>query len=281
MPARGAHHVDLAVTDVDRSVAFHLGLLGPLGLEEDALPDLPGAPRRSCTSATATSSSACGVRTAASIGTTASGRAHRSSPLSGRPTRMVSEKRPIETPTATRSASEVLRSRRGSSPPARQRPTRRWTRSSGATPPVRWRYHPSRIFQKLSLRTILPSSPNVHRSHPRTSTRTPLAGGAADRPFRDPPIPAREVIVVPIVDVRDALKARRKPATHLVLSNEASSPSFGPPRGLEYAVLVEVRHDRVEVALVEAAQHLPKHLCLPPGEHGLLPAPKRVPDAVR
>jgi catechol 2,3-dioxygenase-like lactoylglutathione lyase family enzyme len=36
MPARGIHHIDLAVSDVGRSVAFYLGLLGPLGLEEDA-----------------------------------------------------------------------------------------------------------------------------------------------------------------------------------------------------------------------------------------------------
>lgn len=28
------HHVDLAVADVERSVAFYLGLLGPLGAEE-------------------------------------------------------------------------------------------------------------------------------------------------------------------------------------------------------------------------------------------------------
>ncbi len=31
MPARGIHHVDLAVADVERSIAFYLGLLGPLG----------------------------------------------------------------------------------------------------------------------------------------------------------------------------------------------------------------------------------------------------------
>jgi catechol 2,3-dioxygenase-like lactoylglutathione lyase family enzyme len=36
MPARSIHHVDLAVRDVDRSLAFYLALLGPLGLEEDA-----------------------------------------------------------------------------------------------------------------------------------------------------------------------------------------------------------------------------------------------------
>jgi catechol 2,3-dioxygenase-like lactoylglutathione lyase family enzyme len=31
MPAKGIHHVDLAVADVDRSIAFYLDLLGPLG----------------------------------------------------------------------------------------------------------------------------------------------------------------------------------------------------------------------------------------------------------
>ena len=34
MPARGIQHVDLAVGDVDRSLAFYHALLGPLGLME-------------------------------------------------------------------------------------------------------------------------------------------------------------------------------------------------------------------------------------------------------
>ena len=34
MPAPGIHHVDLAVTDVERSLAFYLDLLGPLGWAE-------------------------------------------------------------------------------------------------------------------------------------------------------------------------------------------------------------------------------------------------------
>jgi glyoxylase I family protein len=36
MPARGIHHVDLAVTDVEVSLAFYLALLGPLGWAEEA-----------------------------------------------------------------------------------------------------------------------------------------------------------------------------------------------------------------------------------------------------
>jgi len=34
VPSRGIHHVDLAVADVVRSLAFYLDLLGPLGWEE-------------------------------------------------------------------------------------------------------------------------------------------------------------------------------------------------------------------------------------------------------
>ena len=36
MPARGIHHVDLAVRNVERSLAFYLAVLGPLGLHEEA-----------------------------------------------------------------------------------------------------------------------------------------------------------------------------------------------------------------------------------------------------
>jgi catechol 2,3-dioxygenase-like lactoylglutathione lyase family enzyme len=36
MPARGIQHIDLAVADVERSLAFYFELLGPLGLERAA-----------------------------------------------------------------------------------------------------------------------------------------------------------------------------------------------------------------------------------------------------
>lgn len=35
MPGRGIQHVDLAVSDVARSLDFYLGVLGPLGLKEE------------------------------------------------------------------------------------------------------------------------------------------------------------------------------------------------------------------------------------------------------
>ena len=35
VPARGIHHIDLAVADIDASLAFYLDLLGPLGLAEE------------------------------------------------------------------------------------------------------------------------------------------------------------------------------------------------------------------------------------------------------
>jgi len=34
MPIKGIDHVDLAVKDVERSLAFYLGVFGPLGVEE-------------------------------------------------------------------------------------------------------------------------------------------------------------------------------------------------------------------------------------------------------
>lgn len=36
MPVRGVDHIDLAVSDVERSLAFYLGVLGPLGLRVEA-----------------------------------------------------------------------------------------------------------------------------------------------------------------------------------------------------------------------------------------------------
>jgi catechol 2,3-dioxygenase-like lactoylglutathione lyase family enzyme len=43
MPARGIHHIDLAVSDVPRSIAFYQQLVGPFGFQEDSrFTELPG-----------------------------------------------------------------------------------------------------------------------------------------------------------------------------------------------------------------------------------------------
>jgi hypothetical protein len=52
--------------------------------------------------------------------------------------------------------------------------------------------------------------------------------------------------------VANAFEPRREAAAYLVLPDEALPPALGPSRGFEDAVLREVRHDRVEVMLVEA-----------------------------
>ena len=38
MPARGIHHIDLAVRDVEQSLAFYLAVLGPVGLKDGVVP---------------------------------------------------------------------------------------------------------------------------------------------------------------------------------------------------------------------------------------------------
>jgi catechol 2,3-dioxygenase-like lactoylglutathione lyase family enzyme len=47
VPGHGIQHVDLAVSDVERSLAFYMDLLGPLGLKEEERYPPTGAPRRS------------------------------------------------------------------------------------------------------------------------------------------------------------------------------------------------------------------------------------------
>ena len=55
MPARGIHHIDLAVRDVERPVSFHLGLLrAARPRRRRAGSQTTAAPRKSCTSVTGT-----------------------------------------------------------------------------------------------------------------------------------------------------------------------------------------------------------------------------------
>jgi hypothetical protein len=50
------------------------------------------------------------------------------------------------------------------------------------------------------------------------------------------------------------------PASHLLLTDEAATPTIGSARGIEDRVLGEVGPDRVEVVLVERHEHPAKHL---------------------
>ena len=70
VPARGIQHVDLAVEDVERSLAFYYSVLGPLGLNEKFGARRTGTPKRSSTSSTASRGLGYALRTAVSIGTT-------------------------------------------------------------------------------------------------------------------------------------------------------------------------------------------------------------------
>jgi hypothetical protein len=67
------------------------------------------------------------------------------------------------------------------------------------------------------------------------------------------------VVVVAVLDVGNALESCREAATYLVLADKSAAPALGSARGLEDALLREVRHDRVEVVVVESVQDLAKH----------------------
>jgi hypothetical protein len=76
----------------------------------------------------------------------------------------------------------------------------------------------------------------------------------ADRPLGHAAVHASEVIVISVADIRNALEARRKPATDLVLPDELAQGS--DPGRLEDTVLGEVGHDRIEAVSVERVEHL-------------------------
>jgi NADPH-dependent ferric siderophore reductase len=70
------------------------------------------------------------------------------------------------------------------------------------------------------------------------------------------------VVVVGIVDVRNAFEARRETTTHLLLADETAAPTIRPTRRLEDAIFREVRHDRIEVVPIERVEHFPQPLRL-------------------
>ena len=70
------------------------------------------------------------------------------------------------------------------------------------------------------------------------------------------------MLVAAIVDVRNPLEAGSEAAGNLFLADEATAPDVRASRRFEDAILCEVRHDRVEVVLVERVQRLAESLDL-------------------
>ena len=108
---------------------------------------------------------------------------------------------------------------------------------------------------KPSLRTIRPSSPNVHRSQPRSSSRSPSTVVPVMVHSDTARFPAMKLLSSPKWDVRDVLKKGAEPAADLLLAGEAPPPWLRPARSLEHAVLREVRQDRFQVVRVETVKY--------------------------
>ena len=112
-------------------------------------------------------------------------------------------------------------------------------------------FHQSTIFQKESLRLILPSV-NSNRSQPRTSMGSPLLR-AADRPLRYAAVAGGPMAVVAVVDVGDPVEARLDSSRTCCLPIRRG-PRRRPARHVEDTVLGEERHDRVDVVGVERVE---------------------------
>src|SRR5829696_2194588 len=77
-----------------------------------------------------------------------------------------------------------------------------------------------------------------------------------------PRLRAGEMLVAAIVNVRNPLEAGSEAAGDLFLADEPSPPHVWASGRFEDTVLCEVRHDRIEVVLVERVQHLAESLDL-------------------
>jgi hypothetical protein len=99
------------------------------------------------------------------------------------------------------------------------------------------------------------ASPDVAAAHLHCDS---VDGRACDRPLRHPTCPAGEVVVVAVVDVRNALEARCEAPAYLFLADETAAPAVNSAWRLEDAPLSKVGmgHDRVEVVPVERVEHL-------------------------
>src|SRR5579872_864041 len=81
-------------------------------------------------------------------------------------------------------------------------------------------------------------------------------------PFGRAAVAGDEMLVLAVVDVGDAGEAGAEPLADLRLAHEPTAPRIRTARGLEYAVVREQRHDRVEVVAVETVEHAQEHIVL-------------------
>jgi hypothetical protein len=137
----------------------------------------------------------------------------------------------------------------------RREQTREPTGSQAST---QRRDHVSRIFQKLSLRTIAPPSPNVEYRI-RTSMHVPSVVVPLIVHSDTPRFPQTKVVLA-IVDIWNAFEARRQ------ARRTSSFPTNRRPTGhvrgsLKPRTPLRSATCRVEIVAVEAVQHLPKHCC--------------------
>ena len=90
----------------------------------------------------------------------------------------------------------------------------------------------------------------------RAPLRVPRLGWCQSVSIRKHHGPRRRAYVVSVVNVWKALKACRESAAHLALPAKAAAPQVGSAWRIPYAVVAEMRHDRVKVVLVESVEHL-------------------------
>jgi hypothetical protein len=68
------------------------------------------------------------------------------------------------------------------------------------------------------------------------------------------------MVVVPVMDVGDALETGSETARDFFLPDKPASPDVRASRRVEDAVIGEVGHDRVEIVSVECAEDLAEGL---------------------
>jgi len=74
-------------------------------------------------------------------------------------------------------------------------------------------------------------------------------------------VPASPMTVIAIVDVREALKARRQSLSHSGLAHKALSRRVGPARHIQGAIVGKELHDRIQVVSIEGVEDGLERFC--------------------